>query len=53
MLAESVSALEVTMIYAAMRKLVGEFGDPASVGWMITGFMLFSAAGAALCGSSG
>lgn len=53
MIAELVAALELTMIYAAMRSLVSEFGGTAQAGWLVTSFMLSSAAGAALFGRLG
>ena len=53
MAAEIVGSLELTMIYAAMRSLIGEFGSASAVGWLLTSFMLSSAAGAALFGRVG
>ncbi len=53
MVAELVAALELTMLYAAMRSLVAEFGGTAQAGWLVTSFMLSSAAGAALFGRLG
>lgn len=53
MIAELVAALELTMIYAAMRSLVAEFGGTAQAGWLVTSFMLSAAAGAALFGRLG
>lgn len=53
MVAEVVGSLELTMIYAAMRSLVVEFGSASAAGWLITSFMLSSAAGAALFGRVG
>lgn len=53
MIAELVSALELTMIYAAMRTLVADFGGTREAGWLVTSFMLSSAAGAALFGRVG
>lgn len=53
MIAEVVAALELTMIYAAMRSLVADFGGTSSAGWLVTSFMLSSAAGAALFGRLG
>lgn len=53
MIAELVSALELTMIYAAMRTLVADFGGTRQAGWLVTSFMLSSAAGAALFGRVG
>lgn len=53
MVAEVVASLELTMIYAAMRSLIGEFGSASAAGWLVTSFMLSSAAGAALFGRLG
>lgn len=53
MIAELVAALELTMIYAAMRSLVADFGGTAQAGWLVTSFMLSAAAGAALFGRLG
>lgn len=53
MIAEIVAALELTMIYAAMRSLVADFGGTSAAGWLVTSFMLSSAAGAALFGRLG
>ncbi|HMO74645.1 MAG TPA: MFS transporter [Sphingopyxis sp.] len=53
MVAEIVGSLELTMIYAAMRSLISDFGSASAAGWLITSFMLSSAAGAALFGRLG
>lgn len=53
MIAELVAALELTMIYAAMRSLVADFGGTTQAGWLVTSFMLSSAAGAAMFGRLG
>src|SRR3546814_6578720 len=53
MVAEVVGSLELTMIYAAMRSLIADFGSASAAGWLITSFMLSSAAGAALFGRLG
>lgn len=53
MIAELVAALELTMIYAAMRSLVADFGGTSQAGWLVTAFMLSAAAGAALFGRLG
>ena len=45
MIAEIVGSLELTMIYAAMRSLVADFGSASAAGWLVTSFMLSSAAG--------
>jgi EmrB/QacA subfamily drug resistance transporter len=53
MIAELVAALELTMIYAAMRSLVADFGGTTQAGWLVTSFMLSAAAGAAMFGRLG
>lgn len=53
MTAEIVGSLELTMIFAAMRSLVSDFGSASAAAWLITSFMLSSAAGAALFGRVG
>lgn len=53
MVAEVVGSLELTMIYAAMRSLIADFGSASAAGWLVTSFMLSSAAGAALFGRLG
>ena len=52
-LAEIVSAVEATMVFAAMRVFYREFGDPVLVGWVITAFLLVAAASAAVCSRLG
>src|SRR3546814_5282418 len=53
MVAEVVGSLALTMIYAAMRSLIADFDSASAAGWLITSFMLSSAAGAALFGRPG
>lgn len=53
LLVEVCSALEVSMIYAALPTLNREFGDPSSVSWVITSCFLVAALSAALCGRLG
>jgi MFS family permease len=53
MCAEVLSAFEISMLYAAVRQLVADFGDPVVVGWIITSFLLMSAVAAAICGRLG
>ncbi|MCK9540816.1 MAG: MFS transporter [Novosphingobium sp.] len=53
MVAEVVGSLELTMIYAAMRALIADFGSASAAGWLVTSYMLSSAAGAALFGRVG
>lgn len=51
--AEILATVEITMIYAALRFLIEEFGSPDAVGWTITGFLLATAVSAAICGRLG
>lgn len=53
MVAEILSAFELSMLYAALRFLIEDFGDPVAVGWIITSFLLASAVAAAICGRLG
>lgn len=43
-LAETVAAFGSSMTYAATRSLIVSFGDPVSVGWLVTVFLLVGAA---------
>ena len=52
-LAEVVSAVEATMIYAALRAFYKDFGDPVMVGWIVTAFLLVAAASASVCSRLG
>lgn len=52
-IAEILATIEITMIYAALRFMVEDFGSPDAIGWTITGFFLVSAVSAALCGRLG
>jgi MFS family permease len=52
-IAEFATALESTMIYVALAKLYGIYGDPAHVSWLVTAGMLSSAATAAICSRLG
>lgn len=47
-LAELALSYEITMIFAALPLFNRTFGDPVKVGWLVTGFMLVSAASAAI-----
>jgi len=51
--AEFATALEGNMIYVALAKLYGIYGDPTHVSWLITAYSLTSAASAALCSRLG
>jgi MFS family permease len=50
---EFVNALESSMIYAALSKLYGVYGDPAHVGWLVTAYLLACALSSALCSRLG
>ena len=52
-LAEIVSAVEATMVFAAMRVFYREFGDPVLLGWIVTAFLLVAAASASVCSRLG
>lgn len=43
-LTETVAAFGTSMTYAATRSLIASFGDPVSVGWLVTVFLLIGAA---------
>ena len=51
--AELVSGVESSMLYTAVATLYRIYGDPVGVGWIITSFLLVSAAAAAVCGRLG
>ena len=53
MVAEFTAAFELTMVYAALKTLFVVFGDPRAVGWVITAYLLVSAASAAVCARLG
>lgn len=52
-LAEITGSFEASMILAAMKYLIEDFGDPALVGWLITSYLIIGAAAAALVGRLG
>lgn len=52
-IAELVSAFEATMVLGAMGGLLQVFGNPVTVGWLMTGFLLVAASSAAICGRLG
>jgi len=52
-LAEMTCALESNMLYSALASFYKTFNDPVGVGWLITSFLLLSAAAAAVCGRLG
>jgi MFS family permease len=49
MIAEITSAFELMMVYAGLKSWIEQFGNPATVGWLVTSYLLV-AAGAALVG---
>lgn len=51
--AEVTGSFETAMILAALNKLIKDFGDPAIVGWLITGYLIVGAAVAAIVGRLG
>lgn len=51
--AEVTAAFETATIYAGMNKLIAAFGDPISVGWLITSYLLIAAGSAAVAGRLG
>ncbi|MFW3895150.1 MFS transporter [Pseudomonas bharatica] len=51
--AELALSYEISMIFAAVPRLSEVFGDHAKAGWLITGFMMVSAASAAVGGRLG
>lgn len=51
--AELSSAFEMSMIYSALSTLYRIYADPVGVGWLITAFLLISAAAAAICAGLG
>ncbi|HLS97612.1 MAG: MFS transporter [Porticoccaceae bacterium] len=51
--AEVLSAFELSMLYAALKAMIADFGNPEAVGWVMTSFFLASAVSAAICGRLG
>jgi len=51
--AEMTSSFESAMILAALKVLVVQFGDAASVGWLVTGFLIVGSAASAVVGRLG
>jgi MFS family permease len=50
---EMASSYETGMIYSALGTMYRTFDDPVGVGWLITAFMLVSAAASAVCARLG
>lgn len=53
MAAEVVSAFESSMVLAGLGAWLRVHGDPIGVGWIVSSYLLVSAAAAALCGRLG
>ena len=53
MCAEIVSGFETSMVIAGIGAWMRRFGDPIAVGWIVTSYLLVSAAASALCGRLG
>lgn len=51
--ADLMATFESAMVLAALKTMIEEYGDPPSVGWMVTGYLLVSAAAAAIVGRLG
>lgn len=51
--AEAAAGFETSMIFAAIGKLVQEFKDPSTAGWLVTIYMLVGAGSAAIIGRLG
>ncbi len=52
-IAEITGSFETSMVIAAMRSLIEDFGDPAKVGWLLTAYAIVGAAVAAVVGRLG
>lgn len=52
-IAEVTGSFETAMILAALKRLIQDFGNPAMVGWLITGYLIVGAAIAAVVGRLG
>src|SRR3546814_57960 len=52
-IAEVTGSFETAMILAALKRLIEDFGNPAMVGWLITGYLIVGAAIAAVVGRLG
>src|SRR5947199_9661144 len=47
-IAEIISTIEVSMIYAALPTISREFADPVGAGWLITAYLLVGSVSAGL-----
>ena len=45
-MADITAAFETTMVFTAIKELLGEYGRPTTVAWLITAYLLVSAADA-------
>ena len=52
-IAELSATFEGAMVYAALPKLMREFGDPATVAWLVTGHLLVAAGASVVAGRLG
>ena len=52
-LADVTSAFETTMVFTAVKALLQTYGQPVTVGWLLTAYLLMSAAAGAICGRLG
>ena len=52
-IAEMAATFESAMIFGALPKLIGDYGDPVTAGWLVIGHGLISAATYALAGRLG
>lgn len=52
-IADVTASLESMMVFAALKTLIAIHGDPVSVGWLITGYLLVSGASAAIAARLG
>lgn len=53
MVAETVSAFEVSMVFAGLGAWMRIYGDPIAVGWIVSSFLFVSAGLVALCARFG
>jgi len=52
-LAETTVTFESAMVYAALPRLIRDFGDPVAAGWLVTSHLLIAAATAPVAGRLG
>ncbi|WP_380871648.1 MFS transporter [Sphingomonas sp. DBB INV C78] len=51
--ADLVASFETTMVHAAFKSVLEEFGDPVTSGWLVTAYLLVAAGTAAVVGRLG